>query len=70
MNEINNLKDLDHPNVLQMYEFFADDSFYYIVTELCSGGELFDEIIERGRFSERDAALLMSKLLATINYCH
>ena len=70
MNEINNLKDLDHPNVLQMYEFFADDNHYYIVTELCSGGELFDEIINRGTFSERDAALLMSKLLACVNYCH
>jgi len=53
-----------------MFEFFADDSHYYIVTELCSGGELFDAIISRGTFTEKDAALLMSKLLATINYCH
>jgi calcium-dependent protein kinase len=58
-NEINNLKGLDHPNILQMYEFFEDDKRYYIVTDICKGGELFDEIIARGVFSERDAAVLM-----------
>ena len=44
-NEINNLKDLDHPNILKMYEFFEDDKRYYIVTDICKGGELFDEIV-------------------------
>ena len=58
-NEINNLKDLDHPNILKMYEFFEDDKRYYIVTDICKGGELFDEIVARGKFTENDAALLM-----------
>jgi calcium-dependent protein kinase len=43
-NEITNLKDLDHPNILKMYEFFEDEKRYYIVSELCKGGELFDEV--------------------------
>ncbi len=43
-NEINNLKDLDHPNILKMYEFFEDEKRYYIITDVCKGGELFDEI--------------------------
>ena len=47
-NEINNLKDLDHPNILKMYEFFEDEKRYYIVTDICKGGELFDEIVSRG----------------------
>ena len=36
-NEINNLKDLDHPNILKMYEFFEDEKRYYIVTDICKG---------------------------------
>jgi len=69
-NEINILKDLDHPNILKMYEFFEDEKRYYIVTDICKGGELFDEIVARGKFSERDASLLMKQVLGCINYCH
>jgi calcium-dependent protein kinase len=58
-NEINILKGLDHPNIVRMYEFFEDEKRYYIVTEICKGGELFDEIIARGHFTEKDAAVLM-----------
>ena len=67
---INNLKDLDHPNILKMYEFFEDEKRYYIVTDICKGGELFDEIVARGKFSEKDASLLMKQVLSCINYCH
>jgi calcium-dependent protein kinase len=69
-NEINILKDLDHPNILKMYEFFEDEKRYYIVTDICKGGELFDEIIARGKFSEKDASMLMKQVLGCINYCH
>lgn len=69
-NEINNLKDLDHPNILKMYEFFEDEKRYYIVTDICKGGELFDEIVSRGKFTENDAAMLMKQVLSCINYCH
>ena len=69
-NEINNLKDLDHPNILKMYEFFEDTKRYYIVTDICRGGELFDEIIARGKFSEHDTAILIRQILSCINYCH
>jgi len=44
-NEINILKEIDHPNIVKMYEFFEDDKRYYLVTEICKGGELFDEIL-------------------------
>jgi len=43
--EINILKKLDHPNIIKLYEIFEDSSRYYLITELCKGGELFDEII-------------------------
>ena len=41
-NEINILKSLDHPNVVKVYEYFEDEKRFFIVTEICSGGELFD----------------------------
>ena len=50
-NEIASLKKLDNPNIVKIYECYEDAKGYYIVTELCSGGELFDEIISRA-FSE------------------
>ena len=50
--EIIILQELDHPNVLKLYEYFEDDRNVYIVTELCKGGELFDRIVEEEFFSE------------------
>ena len=44
--EIDILKKLDHPNILKLYEFFQDQKRYFLVTELCNGGELFDKIAE------------------------
>ena len=58
-NEITILKDLDHPNIVKMYEFWEDEEWIYIVTEICKGGELFDEILNRSKFDENDAAIVM-----------
>jgi len=57
--EIDILKNLDHPNIVKLYEVFEDKNSIYLVTELCTGGELFDEIVERKNFSEPDAAAVI-----------
>lgn len=44
VNDITILRYLDHPNILKIFEFYKDDSYYYVVSEYCSGGELFDRI--------------------------
>lgn len=51
--EISILQTLDHPNVLKLYEYFEDEKYIYLVTELCRGGELFDKILEEDCFSEK-----------------
>ena len=58
-NELANLRGMDHPNILKMYEWFETDSHVYMVTELATGGELFDEIIARGKLTEADAQVLL-----------
>lgn len=57
--EIEILRQLDHPNIVRLYEVFQDEKRYYLVTELCTGGELFDEITNRSSFSEQEAALII-----------
>jgi calcium-dependent protein kinase len=70
ISEIDLLKTLDHPNILKIFEFYHDDSNYFVVTELCSGGELFDRITSYKHFSERMAADIMKQLLSAVVYCH
>jgi serine/threonine protein kinase len=41
--EVNILSKLTHPNIMHIYEFYEDKANYYIVSELCKGGELFDD---------------------------
>ena len=52
LNEINILRTLDHPNILKIFEFYSSKESYSIVTELCKGGELFQEIVDKGPFDE------------------
>jgi calcium-dependent protein kinase len=68
--EITIMKKMDHPSIIKLYETFEDVRNIYLVLELCSGGELFDRIIEAGHFKEKQAAHLMQQTLSGINYMH
>ena len=68
--EINILKNLDHPNILKVYEFYSSDKYVYIINELCTGGELFDKIVDVKHFSESVACNIMRQLLSAVAYCH
>ena len=70
LNEINILRTMDHPNVLKIFEFYSDKESYSIVTELCPGGELFQDIIDNGPFNEEYTAYVMYQIFSAINYCH
>ena len=58
-NEVSVLRTIDHPNVVKLYEFYQDTKNYYLITDYCAGGELFDRIVSRGSFSEGLAAQYM-----------
>jgi len=70
INEINILKVIDHPNIMKIYEFFNTPRKLFIISELCTGGELFDKITEVKHFNEKIAAHIMSQLLSVISFCH
>jgi calcium-dependent protein kinase len=68
--EIDIMRQLDHPNIVRLFEVFQDEKRFYLVTELCTGGELFDEITKRSHFSEQDAASIIKQVLSAVAYCH
>lgn len=71
---------LDHPNIVKLYEVFLDAKKVYLVMELCTGGELFDRILEEAEkhegsdaaraFDERGAATYMQQILGAMSYLH
>ncbi|KRX08510.1 Protein kinase-like domain [Pseudocohnilembus persalinus] len=69
-NEVEIMKQLDHPHIVKVYEYYQDPKYFYIVSEMCSGGELFDRIQEEGCFDEKKACQTITAVLQAINYCH
>lgn len=61
-----------HENVVQFHNAFEDDSYVYIVMELCEGGELLDRILAKkdSRYSEKDAAKVVRQMLKVAAECH
>lgn len=80
MNEIEVMKELSHPNIVQLIDFSYDAEYkrpngskikvFYIALELVSGGELFDFIAETGRFSESVARYYFHQIISGLEYLH
>lgn len=64
---------LTHPNVCRLYDVYKDAKMYYIVLEICSGGDMFDRITGSKYgdvFTEKTVAHLAKQMLAGVHYCH
>lgn len=71
INEINILMKMDHPNIVKIFGFYITKNYYYLITEYCEGGSLFDLIINNnGPFTEIQASYIMHQLFSVVNYCH
>ena len=68
--EVSILRTLDHPNILKIHETYQDKFSYFIVTELCTGGELFDRITSSQSICEATAAEYTRQILSCLVYCH
>ncbi|KAL6338025.1 hypothetical protein AAG906_010589 [Vitis piasezkii] len=60
----------EHPNVVRIRGTYEDPVFVHLVMELCEGGELFDRIVQRGHYSEREAAKLIKTIVGVVEGCH
>jgi calcium-dependent protein kinase len=69
-NEVDILRKISHPNIVNIFEIYEDSKKYYIMMEICEGGELFEAISQQGSFSEGDCANIMKSLLSAVNYLH
>ena len=71
INEIRILRNLDHPNVIKIYEIFEDESSFYIVSEYCSQGNFLEKILKMNDMkNEIFIGLMMLQILSAVCYLH
>lgn len=68
--EVQILKTIRHPHVVQLYEIIETPGQLYLVMEYAGGGELFDLIVRRGRLSERQACTIFHQIIAGVERVH
>ena len=68
--EVGILSKLQHPHIVKYFDFTQDRSHYYIVLEVVAGGELFDRIVQRVYYSEKEARDLVWVLLDVLHHLH
>ena len=70
MTEISILFELDHPHIIMCYETFDEGEDFFIITELVAGGELYDRIVAKTRYTEKEARDLIKLFLEAVAYMH
>lgn len=68
--EVDLLTQLDHPAILRYRDCYMDRQNFYVLTELCTGGELFDKIKDIKSFSEKIAAEYLKTIIEAMKHCH
>ncbi|KAL2870615.1 serine/threonine-protein kinase [Aspergillus lucknowensis] len=68
--ELEVLQKMHHPHIVHFVDWFESKDKFYIVTQLATGGELFDRICEYGKFTEKDASQTIRQVLDAVNYLH
>ncbi|KAL6014774.1 Calmodulin-dependent protein kinase cmk2 [Candidozyma auris] len=70
VDELSLLQELKHPHIVGFRDWFESKDKFYLVTQLATGGELFDRIVQQGRFTEHDASIVVTQMLEAIKYLH
>jgi len=64
------MKSLSHPNLIPLLDYYDEESKMYLITPICTGGELFDELTKRKTYTEEDARQVMKKIADALQYIH
>ena len=64
------LKELDHSNIVKLFEIYYNDKNYFLITEYCPGGELMQQISSNKVITEHIAAKYMKQVFSAVQYCH
>jgi serine/threonine protein kinase len=70
LKEVQIMRQLDHPNVVKLVDFTESRQYYYIVLELCPGGELFHQIVRLTYFSEDLSRHVILQVAQALEYLH
>ena len=68
--EIQALRKLKHPSIIQLYDVYISKEKIYIVMELMEGGELFDYVVQKGTLTEEEASKIVRKVTSALVYMH
>jgi len=68
--EIETLRSMRHPNIIQLFDVYITEDKIYIIMELMSGGELFDYVVKKGTLTEEEAARIVRKVTDALVYMH
>jgi len=68
--EVAILKQVKHPNIVCLKDLYETPQNLYLIMELVTGGELFDKIVEKGQYTEKEAATTVKKVLSSVDYLH
>ncbi|XP_034244489.1 maternal embryonic leucine zipper kinase-like isoform X2 [Thrips palmi] len=68
--ELDALQTLSHHHISQLYQVLETESHFFLVVEYCSGGELFDHIVEKNRLSEKEARAAFRQIVSAVAYLH
>ena len=70
LDEVSILKQMKHEYIIRLYDFFSEPATYYLVMERMSGGELFDRIVAKAYYSEKEARDVCKIVLEAVAYLH
>lgn len=70
LNEVSILQSLSHYHVVKLYDFLEETSHFYLVMELMGGGDLFERIVTKEMYTEKDAREVAKALLSAVEYIH
>ncbi|XP_076389383.1 calcium/calmodulin-dependent protein kinase II isoform X6 [Megachile rotundata] len=61
---------LQHPNIVRLHDSIQEENYHYLVFDLVTGGELFEDIVAREFYSEADASHCIQQILESVHHCH